>query len=74
MTTSPVEKPVTSVPLDGYDSATDALAKAGALLSTLSCAYDDKEGVIPTHNAVWMTILAATDLVDAARISLEMKQ
>lgn len=59
-----------TVPLDGYDQATDALDKAEAILSTLSVSYDDEYGFMQSEHIVWMTLLAARDLVDAARSSL----
>lgn len=68
MTISPLI--TTTVPLDAFDKATDALGKAEAILSTLAASYDDEHGFIAKHQAVWMTLLAARDLVDEAQGSL----
>lgn len=60
----------TTVSLDGYDRATDALDKAEAILSTLSASYDNDHGFVPSGHIVWLTLLAARDLVHTARSSL----
>jgi|688.fasta_scaffold2330892_1 hypothetical protein len=60
----------TSVPLDAFDKATDALDKAEAILTTLSAVYDEEAGFIPTDKFVQLTLLAACDLVGTARGSL----
>ena len=59
-----------SVPLDALDNATDALDKAEAILSTLSAAYDNDHGFQAADKFVWLTVLAARDLVETARGSL----
>ena len=59
-----------SIDNGNYDQATDALDKAGAILSTLSASYDEDVGFIAHDQVVWMTLLAATDLLDKARSSL----
>jgi hypothetical protein len=63
----------TTIPTDAFDLATDKLDKAGAILSALSAAYDDKHGFIASDEVVWLTLLSARDLVEAAQAALEPK-
>lgn len=60
----------TTVPLAAFDKATDALDKIEAILSTLSASFDDEHGFVQSERVVWLTVLAARDLVDEARASL----
>jgi hypothetical protein len=62
--------PAASVPLDALDRATDALDKAEAILSTVANAYDDGRGFSGPDRTMWLALLAALDLVGAARGSL----
>ena len=68
--TATVSGGFTTVSIDGYDRATDALDKTDAILLTLSASFDDEQGFTTTDHAVWLTLLAARDLVSAARSSL----
>lgn len=59
-----------AVPFTGYDTATDTLENAEAILNTLSNSYDDEHGFLSPDKMVWLTILAVRALVETARASL----
>jgi hypothetical protein len=61
-----------SVPSDAFDKATDEIEKASAILTTLAASYDveHRQFLVPA-NSVWLTILAARDLIDSAHAALE---
>ncbi len=73
-TTTSEVRSTTPIGLKDFDRATLALDKAAAVLSTTSAAYDSAtDSFGPRDGHVWLTLLAALDLVDEARNALAMR-